>query len=243
MLKVVHEIEVRKAHFEKLTLIPLAGEAEPQKFGISANSVVLRLSQVCDPDTMAYSLMTTPITGVEKAHVLEYRERQEESSGIKPVIEMARHVKFAFTGIGEAPSGDNALARLANHCGQGGHILEDAKDVVGDICYRPIDENGQQAWPELSDRLVGPELDDLHRMASKPDDRRVFAVACGHDKVKPIIAAFRGGLVNGLITDELTALEILEELRTRKEGLAKTASRAGRSKGQSARGRSASAEG
>jgi hypothetical protein len=48
-------------------------------------------------------------------------------------------------------------------------------------------------------------------MSATPE-RRVFAVACGADKVEPIIAAVRGQLVNGLITDELTALEILQDL-------------------------------
>ena len=85
-------------------------------------------------------------------------------------------------------------------------------EVVGDICYLPIDKEGKDGWKALSDRLVGLTIKDLRSMSSRPESQRVFAVACGGDKVEPIIAAFRGGLVNGLITDALTALDILEYL-------------------------------
>ncbi len=85
------------------------------------------------------------------------------------------------------------------------------ENCVGDICYQPMDENGNGVWPQLSKRVVGLTLEDLKAM-TKFGNRRVFAVACGKEKVKGIIAAVKGGLVNGLITDELTALEILDEL-------------------------------
>ena len=236
MLNVVQRIEAKKARFEQLTLIPLAGEAEPDKFEISANSVVLRLGQVCVPGTAhRYSLMTTPIVADDAEQIEKLRQSQVRSPGIERVIELARHVKFAFTGIGEAgvdpPKDDDttptigltkdgnrkddnrqepALERLRIHCA----IPRPTENVVGDICYRPINAMGKEAWKGLSDRLIGPSLDDIKKMAGDPAGRRVFAVACGSDKVGPIIAAVRGGLVNGLITDELTALEILKDLET-----------------------------
>jgi DNA-binding transcriptional regulator LsrR (DeoR family) len=211
MLNVVQRIEEdKRGRYEGLTVIPLAGEAEPEKFGISANSVALRLAQVCVPGKAeTYSLMTTPIVGPRQV-VDNLLITQETSRGVQKVIDLAKHVKFAFTGIGgRGHSKEEALARLREHCEIGEDIPE---EVVGDICYRPIDKDGGDAWPELSRRLLGPTLDDLRKMSSTAE-RRVFAVACGKEKVEPIIAAVCGGLVNGLITDELTALDILEELR------------------------------
>lgn len=225
MLQVVQRIDAAKrGQYEGLTIIPLAGEAEPEEFRISANTVVLRLAEVCiSGKAETCSLMTTPIVAQEGAPIDKLRIAQEHSPGVKRVIEHARHVKFAFTGIGsvgrnsrieksarrdltEDDTRKDALSRLAIYCG-----MEDKpipEKVVGDICYRPIDAYGKDAWPELSRRLVGPTLEDLKAMSATLE-RRVFAVACGTEKVAPIIAAFRGGLVNGLITDELTALEIL----------------------------------
>jgi DNA-binding transcriptional regulator LsrR (DeoR family) len=219
MLRVVqHIIKRKKGQYVGLRLIPLAGEAEPDKFEISANSVVLRLAEACAPGkAKTYSLMTTPIVGAplannkgEEDHIDRFRKNLETSSGIEEVIKKVKQVKFAFTGIGGKEDEESALARLNRYCVI--NEKEIPKGIVGDICYRPIDMNGKDAWPELSRRLVGPNLDDLREMSKTPNFRRVFAVACGEEKADPIIAAFRGGLVNGLITDELTALDILQRL-------------------------------
>ena len=209
MREVVQVIEKSKpGSFEGLTVIPLAGEAEPEKFEISANSIVLGFARVCAPGkAKTRSLMTTPIVGPKTEQQLKDLETTLAiSPSLNSVIDMAKKVKFAFTGIGGK---EGALKRLRAHC----QIVQNIPpEVVGDICYQPIDSLGEDAWPNLSLRLIGPRLADLKEMSKTPNFRRVFAVACGKEKVEPIIAAFRGRLVNGLITDELTALEILHRL-------------------------------
>jgi DNA-binding transcriptional regulator LsrR (DeoR family) len=219
MLQVVNHIIARnRRQSRELTVVPLAGEAEPEKFVISANSVALRLAEGCveclaQDSTGAFSLMTTPIVGIDSS-VPDQQQALQHNPGIKAAIAKARHVKFAFTGIGAfRRGGSDALSRIARYCEIPQEKWPNSDKVVGDILYRPIDSQGVDGWSELSGRLVGPDLADLKAMSSQPDKRRVFAVACGRDKAKPVIAAFRAHLVNGLITDELTAEDILEELR------------------------------
>jgi DNA-binding transcriptional regulator LsrR (DeoR family) len=224
MLSVVAELEARNAKFPGLEVFPLAGEAEPDEFQISANSVVAQLGSKCGIDVKTHALMTTPYVGKDTLGLQRWREAMENNVTFQNVIKNIRHVKFAFTGIGEPEEKDesgvprpptsprdpvrhSALHRLGRHCDIG-----DVPDkCVGDICYLPMDENGEDAWPPLSDRLLGLKREDLRTMATT-ENRRVVAVACGRLKVRAIIAAVRARFVNALITDELTALEILNEL-------------------------------
>jgi hypothetical protein len=98
---------------------------------------------------------------------------------------------------------------------------EPGKRCVGDILYRPIDGQGallQEAT--ITKRIVGLAVDRWKRMAGD-SRRRIFAVACGQHKLDAIRAVCSGGWVNGLITDERTAEELVAGRRSpppRREG-------------------------
>lgn len=237
MLRVVQKIAEAKPKpgYSGLHIYPLAGEAEATQFHISANSVALRLKEACGEPNNVSALMTAPFVGplgypLDRAaagaettaaweHVEWWRKTQMNVGGIKDVIGQSKEAVLALTGVG-GREGKCALLRLAMHCGipvegtkDNERLPYEAKDVVGDICYRPINNNGENAWEELNRRLLGLTLEELRLMAQEQPPRRVLAIASGEHKVEPIKAAVRGGLVNGLITDELTALEILESLK------------------------------
>jgi DNA-binding transcriptional regulator LsrR (DeoR family) len=71
--------------------------------------------------------------------------------------------------------------------------------AVGDILGRFLDEDGEEVTHRLQDRTIGM---DLHTLASVPE--RILAAA-GRHKVGIIRAAARRGLVDTLITDDVTA--------------------------------------
>lgn len=75
--------------------------------------------------------------------------------------------------------------------------------VVGDVCLRYFDADGA-LHDVIGDRLVGIDAPTL-----KAIPRRV-AIAGGSRKVEAIRAALLGDWVNVLITDHLTALELLQ---------------------------------
>ncbi len=79
--------------------------------------------------------------------------------------------------------------------------------VIGDLNYSFIDHSGQSRpdW-EL---FLSLQAEDLHKMASHPSKRVV--VIAGSNKERILRAALTGGLLNVLITDELTAQTLVTE--------------------------------
>lgn len=74
----------------------------------------------------------------------------------------------------------------------------------GDILCRFFDRNGQDIALPLHDRVVGVDLTQL-RASDK-----VIGAAGGPTKTTPILAALRGNILDILITDEPTALALLD---------------------------------
>ena len=71
-----------------------------------------------------------------------------------------------------------------------------------EILGRFFDGAGQELHSPLAARTLAPAAADFA-------GRRVMALAAGADKVEPIRAALRGGLVQELITDSRTALALI----------------------------------
>jgi len=81
-------------------------------------------------------------------------------------------------------------------------LLEEG--AVGDLCCRFININGEICDRSLNDRTIGVDLKQL-----KNKEYRI-AIATGQNKVRCILGALRGGYPNVLVTDEHTAIELLE---------------------------------
>ncbi len=78
-----------------------------------------------------------------------------------------------------------------------------AAGAVGDICLRFFDAEGRALHTSVDERVIGMTLEDLHSV------ERVVGVAGGVHKRQAIRGALRGGRVNVLITDRLTAEALL----------------------------------
>ncbi len=77
--------------------------------------------------------------------------------------------------------------------------------AVADICSRLIKADGSICSPELDDRTIGIELDELK---AKPN---TIAVAGGAEKAMAVKAGLAGGYFHSLITDEDVAATLLSE--------------------------------
>lgn len=80
--------------------------------------------------------------------------------------------------------------------------------AVGHILDHHFDAEGRHVVTPLSARTLALSLDDLRSIPL------VLGVASGSEKVEAIIAAVRGHILDALVTDEYTATNILERLRT-----------------------------
>lgn len=77
--------------------------------------------------------------------------------------------------------------------------------AVGDILSHFIDQDGNPIHTDIEDRLLSTSLATLRTLPN------VIGVAAGDSKVKAIRASLKGGYLNVLITDEQTALNLMEE--------------------------------
>lgn len=110
---------------------------------------------------------------------------------------------LVFVGIG-APTSDSVLMRVGSILSAQELSLLREQGVVGDIALRFFDENGLPVKSEIDRRVVGITLEQLKQA------RRVVGVAGGPQKLQSIRAALRGSLLHVLITDSLTAEQLLE---------------------------------
>ncbi|MBW5445074.1 helix-turn-helix domain-containing protein [Cohnella sp. CFH 77786] len=125
---------------------------------------------------------------------------------IRRVMDMGVQANVAVFTAG-APTPDSVL--LGSN-----YFREDELEAIrargaGDICSRYFDENGEICLPELNDRTVGIELADLR------GKEHAILVAGGAAKVNAIFGALQGRYGNTLITDQITARELLDKWERR----------------------------
>ena len=83
-------------------------------------------------------------------------------------------------------------------------LLLTMRGAVGDILCHFIDADGNFIPSDIESRLISTSLQRLKELDN------TIGVAAGLSKAKSILAALRGGYLNTLITDETTALKVLE---------------------------------
>jgi DNA-binding transcriptional regulator LsrR (DeoR family) len=118
------------------------------------------------------------------------------------IIQMAELANIAVVGIG--PMSTDATFT------QFGYITPQELDIlrkqggVGDILGQFYDINGNRLAVDFHDRLVAVKIENLKKM------KHVIGVAGGAHKVDAIRGALRGKYIHSLITDEKTALRLLD---------------------------------
>ena len=121
-------------------------------------------------------------------------------TNVHQVFDLANDASMAFLGIGTIA--EDTL------WGRAGLLTEEVTaeletlDAVGDIMSRYYDENGNRVNSSLCQRVVGIPIEQLLGI-----DRRI-GVAGGSEKFKAILGALRGGYINVLITDHITAQKL-----------------------------------
>ncbi|MCX5518385.1 sugar-binding transcriptional regulator [Kaistia defluvii] len=118
------------------------------------------------------------------------------------LLDMALNASYQLVGIGEL-SGTSTVVRS-------GYVTPDEveplrrKGAVGDILCQFFNDKGEVLDLQLHDRVIGVKLAALSRA------EKVVAAAGGLEKVPAIHAALKGKFVGILITDETTALGLMD---------------------------------
>jgi DNA-binding transcriptional regulator LsrR (DeoR family) len=137
---------------------------------------------------------------VEEVHV---REMLLQEPRIRETLSLAQQADIALVGIGSLVPEFSSLLRAGYlNLEMLGQLR--AQGAAGDVCARHYDTQGRVLDIELNQRIVGIELEALHGI------EQVVGVAGGEAKAETILGALRGGHVNVLVTDDVTAHKVLQ---------------------------------
>ena len=154
----------------------------------------------------------TAIVAIREAE----RRRLLRNREIRAIYEGAQDVQIALVGIGMIGEGTAGFCSLAEAHGVSVRKLR-AMGVVGEINYQPFDRSGQvtdrKELRGLTRRVLAVSAARLGQM-SQAYGKYVIAVAGGLQKLPAIRGALRGRFMNVLITDEDTALSLVEDRRS-----------------------------
>jgi deoxyribonucleoside regulator len=118
-------------------------------------------------------------------------------------LDMARQAQIALMGAGSL---EIPYATIYRYGYFSPDLIEELNRVgaVGNVCGLYYDINGQDACADFCDRLITINKNDLLSIPIR------IGVVGGPDKAKPILGALRGGYINVLVTDSLTAQQVLD---------------------------------
>jgi len=131
----------------------------------------------------------------------KYTELFLLNNEIKYVFEKMKYLDIALVGIGPYNS---KSALIKNNIFSNKEIQElNNRGAVGNICCHFYDKDGKETRLE-NRKVVGINLEDLKKI------KRVIGIAGGFEKIGAIKGALNGNLINELITDDITAKELLK---------------------------------
>jgi DNA-binding transcriptional regulator LsrR (DeoR family) len=140
--------------------------------------------------------MPLPVIASSKAE----RQMLHAQAMIRPTLELAARADVTFVGIGElGPSAPLFIDGFIS--GDELAALRKA-GAVGEIVGWSFDADGALIEGITNDRVASAPVPDRNRS-------QVIAAAMGSAKLPAIAAALEGRLINGLITDEITAKALL----------------------------------
>lgn len=123
---------------------------------------------------------------------------------VADTLELAGRADVALVGLGTCAPGSTLLASADTVTAAEVEELQ-ALGVVGDIALQFFDHEGRKVSHPIHERIVGTSLETIKAIP------RVIGVAGGKEKVAVIRAALCGSLINVLVTDDQTALHLLDQ--------------------------------
>ncbi|MCY0148442.1 sugar-binding transcriptional regulator [Hoeflea sp. G2-23] len=134
------------------------------------------------------------------ARSIEEKQLLQQQEAVHNILELARQADVTYVGIGNI--GDQAPLMIDGFVSREEMRALLKAGGVGEITSWVFDREGRLIDGLTNDRVASALLE---ASPSKP----VIAIAVGALKVDAMMAALRGKLVNGLITDEATAESLL----------------------------------
>jgi DNA-binding transcriptional regulator LsrR (DeoR family) len=187
---------LQPVHVENVHVVQMIGGLGFPEAEVHATSLCRRLTQLLDS-----KLTLLPAPGI--VDNVAVKQAIFTDSHMLSVLELFGRINVAYVGVG-APTPDSVVMRGGKIMSQEDVNQLTAKGAVGDIALRFFDRDGQAVVTELDQRVIGITLEQLKRID------HVVGVTGGPQKNEVVLGALRGGLIDVLITDLLTARYLLE---------------------------------
>jgi len=182
----------------KIEVVQITGGLEQVAIDVNAMDIVRRIAQIFDAPS--HVLFAPAFVNTKAAH-----DALMANPGVRKTVEMFDQVNVAISGIGAF-----SVQLTSNLLMSGNLSKQDVEELreqhaVGDVFGHFYDKDGNICDTSLEERFMGIDIAQLRNV------KYSIGVAGSKHKSRAILGALRGGLINILVTDNLTACEILKE--------------------------------
>jgi DNA-binding transcriptional regulator LsrR (DeoR family) len=184
------------ADWHNLRVVQSLGGLSSPDSDINGVELVRRMAQVLGARPL---ILSSPGLVSNKA----VRDALLQDMQISKVLSAAASADIALVGIGVFSSDSVVLQNNILTMEEVQRLK--AKGAVGDIGLRFFNKFGEMVLDEIDERVVGLDISQYRKI------KRVIGVAGGLEKLDVIRAAMRGKLIDVLITDDQTAVRLLQD--------------------------------
>ena len=177
-----------------IKVVPIIGGLGKIGTGVHTNSVAKNIADRLG--SISYMIHSPAVLDSK-----EIREIVENDSNTREIIKLYEKIDTALVGLSDIGP-DSTLIKTGSFSLEEFKYL-DSLGVVGDVNLIFINENGKHVSNKIDERIVRISPDRFKKV------KNVVGVAFGRRKLKVILGALRGGLINILLTDEGTAENII----------------------------------
>jgi len=181
---------VEKCDVVNADMIPLVGGPENVDSEYHVNTIVYKVANAFKAKSHYLYAPAITATTETKAAIMQ-------DANCNKIVQLWDEVSITILGIG-APIKSSNLVWAGSFGKEYSAVLRDA-GVVGDICSRFYDVDGNEVDTVLKDRTIAVDLEKLR------DVRYSIGIASSPEKVPAIYGAMKGKFINVLISDEETA--------------------------------------
>jgi DNA-binding transcriptional regulator LsrR (DeoR family) len=189
-----------RAHAERVQVIQGLGGLGDPNHEIHATQLVRNAARALE--AQAVLLPAPAVAGNPVARRAFYSDPY-----VCRALEAARGANLAFVGIGSSDAESIFVPEFWNIMTSSTLATLKRRGAVGSINLRYFNSHGRAVPSELDKLTIGLTLNELKQID------RVVGIAGGSAKLQAIEAALRAKLINVLVTDHITAEQLLKRLK------------------------------
>lgn len=191
---------IPQSSYPGITITQMIGGLGYPKDYISGTELVRRLSNSLNAGAV---MLNSP--GIVKEKDLCSALKEEPQVNL--ALEKARKSDLAFVGLGHFGA-DSPLKQSEVIFSASDLEMLDNHGAVGDISLRFFNSGGEFINGDINDRVVGLSVEEIRNIS------KVIGIAGGKEKWATIRAALKTQLLDVLVTDENTAIELLKKMNS-----------------------------